>query len=102
MLDWSNCAAVERVPGKVRLGHHLLSAAARGGNGRMMPNDPKLSHCHRRLERSGGRETAAFFHRLSAESRYDDSQSSSLNPKLEGQWPLAPARFSALSSSKYA
>jgi hypothetical protein len=40
------------------------------------PNDPKLSHGHGRL---------AHVCNL-------DSQISYLNPKLKGQWPLAPAR----------
>src|ERR1039457_2103405 len=40
------------------------------------PNDPKLSHGHRRL----------------AHACNLDFQISWLNPKLKGQWPLAPAR----------
>jgi hypothetical protein len=42
----------------------------------MPPNDPKLSHGHRRL---------ALDCNL-------DFQISSLNPNLKEQWPLAPAR----------
>jgi hypothetical protein len=41
-----------------------------------MPNDPKLSHGHRRL----------------AHDCNLDFQTSYLNRKLKGQWPLAPAR----------
>jgi hypothetical protein len=44
--------------------------------GYVLPNDPKLSHGHRRP---------------SSECN-NDIQSSSLNPKLKAQWPLAPAR----------
>jgi hypothetical protein len=77
---WDDCEKMNNTPSnqkqKHKNGRQLLNECSNSHKRVVWPNVPKLSHGHRRP----GSECN------------NDIQSSSLNPNLKGQWPLAPAR----------